>query len=69
MSKEKVWDYMFHTTDRNFSGMGVVKATTEAEARKLVAQDVKVRRPDVEVRLIRIEPTTLSKTESERLGL
>lgn len=50
----KKYDYMFHTSDRMFSGIGVVQAKDEAEARKLIKSDIKKRRPDVTIKEIRL---------------
>jgi hypothetical protein len=56
-----IYDYMFHTTDSNFSGMGVVDAGDEAEAKKLITADIKRRRPDVGVRSIRLEASDVQQ--------
>ncbi|SIC59435.1 hypothetical protein [Mycobacteroides abscessus] len=52
-----LWDFKFHTSDRNFSGMGVVQAPSEREARAEVKKTILQNRPDVEIKEIVIRPT------------
>lgn len=51
------YDFMFHTSDRSFSGIGIVEASSEAEAKRFVQNDIHTKRPDVSIRDIKISPT------------
>jgi len=61
------WDFKFHTSDRDFSGMGIVEADSEKEAKDEVAKEIKAYRPDVTIKEIVVEPTTMSEKEIKRI--
>jgi len=48
------WDFLFHTSDSNFSGMGIVEAYSEEAAREAVRKLITKKRPDVTVKEIRV---------------
>lgn len=64
MTKQDVlWDFMYHTSDRGFSGIGRVLAPSEKEALNEVKKNVLEMRPDVTIRLIRVEKSKESDSE------
>lgn len=57
---ERVYDFLFHTSDSHASGMGVVMAETEDDAREQVRQLVTEARQDVTITEIRIVPSRMT---------
>lgn len=60
---EQVYDFLFHTSDSHASGIGVVMAETEDDAREQVRQQIVDMRPDVTIKEIRIAPSNMTTEE------